>query len=122
MNFCKLHRDVSCVFCALVLTDALSSCIQEDSVDPIAGDAVALGWNGPTTNTDGSDLMDLAGYRIYYGTKLGEYPHMVEVDDPTKTRRVVAELPPATYYFVVTAYDAESNESEHSNVAIKTIE
>lgn len=117
MNFHKLCR-FTCVSLLVVLTHALSSCIQKD---PIGGDAVALSWNPPTTNVDGSNLTDLAGYRVYYGTNLGEYPHMVEVDGPAETRRVVADLPPATYYFVVTAYDAKGNESEHSNVAIKTI-
>jgi fibronectin type 3 domain-containing protein len=110
------------VLLAVLLTHGLSSCIQRDSVGITKGNAVALSWDRPTTNVDGSGLVDLAGYRIYYGTALGEYPHMVEVDDPQITRHVVADLLPATYYFVVTAYDAEGNESEHSNVAIKNIQ
>ena len=65
--------------------------------------------------------MDLAGYRIYYGMVLGEYPHIEEVDDPEITRHVVADLRSTTYYFVVTADDAEGNESEQSNIAIRTI-
>lgn len=122
MSSHRLSRILTRVFLAALLTHALSSCIQRDSVNPTAGNAVALSWNAPTTNVDGSGLMDLAGYRIYYGTALGEYPHMVEVGDSAETRRVVANLPPATYYFVVTAYDAEGSESRHSNVAIKTIQ
>lgn len=106
---------------AVLMPYALSNCTQRDSAGNIEENTVALSWNAPTTSADGSGLMSLAGYRIYYGTVLGVYPRMVEVNDPAETKLVVADLPPATYYFVATAYDAEGNESKYSNVAIKTI-
>lgn len=46
----------------------------------------------PTTKVNGSSLVDLAGYRIYYGMVLGEYADIEEVDDPEITRHVVADL------------------------------
>ena len=37
-------------------------------IPPIpSGNSVTLQWRAPDTNSDGSDLTDLAGYRIYYG-------------------------------------------------------
>ena len=32
-----------------------------------------LTWDPPTTNTDGTTLADLAGYKIYYGQSSGNY-------------------------------------------------
>ena len=29
--------------------------------------SVSLAWNSPSTNEDGSQLTDLAGYKVYYG-------------------------------------------------------
>jgi hypothetical protein len=121
MNSLPRSRTFTHVLFAILLTYPLSSCVERDAVSTTKGNAVTLSWDKPTTNVDGSSLVDLAGYRIYYGTLLGEYPHMDEVDDPEITRHVVADLEPTTYYFVVTAYDAEGNESKQSNIAIKTI-
>ena len=37
------------------------------------------------------------------------------------TSYMVGSLTPATYYFVITAYDNGGNESAYSNVATKTV-
>ena len=34
---------------------------------------IALQWNPPTNNSDGSSLVDLAHYRLYYGFKSRNY-------------------------------------------------
>lgn len=80
-----------------------------------------LAWIQPTQNTDGTPLTDLAGYRIYYGTALGSYPSSVRLDNPGLTGYVVTPLLPATWFFVVTAFDTSGNESAYSNVATKAI-
>jgi len=36
--------------------------------------SVTLTWTPPTKNTDGSQLTDLAAYKIYYGLSQGDYP------------------------------------------------
>ena len=35
--------------------------------------SMTLSWTAPTENTDGSQLNDLAGYKLYYGTSAGNY-------------------------------------------------
>jgi fibronectin type 3 domain-containing protein len=86
-----------------------------------AGDATTLSWDPPTTNADGTPLTDLAGYRIYYGTSSGSYPHNIDVGDTT-TYMVDDLTEGLTYYFAVTAYDTSMNESDYSNEVSKTIQ
>lgn len=67
---------------------------------------IALSWNpSPSENA--------VGYRLYYGQWSGNYPHMCEMGD--KTSGEVANLiEGTTYYFIVTAYDAQGVESDPS--------
>jgi hypothetical protein len=59
---------------------------------------------------------DIAGYRLYYGTVSGEYTEMVDVG--TSTTASLPSLPVgATYFFAVTAYNADGLESQFSNEA-----
>ncbi len=84
-----------------------------------AGEAV-LTWDPPTTNTDGSPLTDLGGYRIYYGVSSGNYTQSIDVGNVT-TYQVTGLTDGVTYYFAVTAYDISGNESDYSNEVYKTI-
>src|SRR3989344_2041700 len=84
----------------------------------IAGQAV-LSWDPPTTNTDGSWLTDLGGYRLYYGTASGNYGSVIDAGNVIT--HTVTGLSNGTYYFVVTAYDTSGNESGFSNEVSKTI-
>lgn len=92
--------------------------------DTWAADA-PLSWNSPTTNTDGTPLTDLAGYKVYYGTTSSAYTQMVNVEmtsTPTTPTYTVTNLAAgSTYYFAVTAYDSSGNESRFSNEVSKTI-
>ena len=56
---------------------------------------------------------DLAGYRLYYGTISGDYPHSIDVGNTTQHTITNLEAE-ATYYIAATAYDAASNESVFS--------
>ena len=78
-----------------------------------------LSWDAPITNTDGTDLTDLAGYKLYYGTSPGTYDSVI--DAAKVTTYTVSDLTPATYYFAVTAYDEGGNESNYSNEVSKTV-
>ncbi|MBZ0156183.1 MAG: fibronectin type III domain-containing protein, partial [Alphaproteobacteria bacterium] len=79
--------------------------------------SAALSWDAPTTNTDGSPLTDLAGYKLYYGTSSGSYSQTINVG--TTSSYTVTGLLGGTYYFAVTAYDSEGNESAYSNEVSK---
>ncbi len=83
--------------------------------------SATVSWTPPTTRTDGTALVNLSGYRIYYGTVKGVYPNVVTVANPGLSSYVVANLISGTYYFVATAYDASGAESDYSTVGSKVI-
>ena len=84
--------------------------------------SLTLSWTPPTTNTDGTTLTDLSGYRIYYGNSQGNYPNQISIDTPGIASYVVENLVPDTYYFVATSLNSLGVESSYSNVAIKTVQ
>ena len=47
---------------------ALGSILLLLLVPAVHAGTLGLAWNAPTTNTDGSALTDLSGYRVYTGT------------------------------------------------------
>lgn len=83
--------------------------------------SATLTWTPPTQNTDGSELRDLAGYKIYWGTSRGNYTKSVTVNNPGLASYVVDELTPATWYFAVTAINSMGVESAYSNEASKQV-
>jgi len=91
------------------------------TVQAIAMGSATLSWTPPTQNTDGSPLTNLAGYKIYWGTTLGNYPNSATIMNPGITTYVVQNLTPSTYYFVTTAINGAGAESSFSNAATKTI-
>jgi hypothetical protein len=87
----------------------------------VAGGSATLSWTPPTTNTDGSALTNLAGYRVRWGTSAGNYTSSVTLNNPGLSSYVVGSLVSGTYYFVVTALNSAGVESQSSNMASKTI-
>jgi hypothetical protein len=92
------------------------------TVQALATGSATLHWASPTTNSDGSPLTNLSGFKIYWGPAPGTYPSSVSVDNPGLTSYVVGNLAPGTYYFAISAYNATGLESGLSNVASKTIQ
>jgi len=90
-------------------------------VQQVALGSATLSWHAPTTRTDGTPLTNLAGYRIRYGTANGSYPNQLTIPNGGLTSAVVENLPPATYYFVISAYDLQGMESANSSPVSKTI-
>jgi hypothetical protein len=91
------------------------------TVVAVAGGSATLTWTPPTTNTNGTPLTNLAGYRVRWGTAAGNYPNAVTLNNPGLATYVVGNLAPGTYYFVVTALNSSGVESQFSNMASKTI-
>jgi len=89
------------------------------TVDAIALGAATLSWEAPTTNVDGSPLLDLAGYRIHWGQQSGNYSNSITVMNPGITAYVVENLASGTYYFAVTALRSNGLESTFSNEGSK---
>src|SRR5262245_34384654 len=87
---------------------------------PITGTATGM-WTPPDSNVDGSPLLGLAGYRIYYGTEADVLEEQIDLDNPGLTSHTFEDLPAGTWYFAVTAYSTEDTESVLSALASKTI-
>ena len=74
--------------------------------------AVTLEWDAPATDAVGGALDDLAGYRLYYSdASPPSGPGGVVLEVGLVTRRTVGDLAPGIYFFAVTAYDRDGNES-----------
>lgn len=74
---------------------------------------VTLAW-------DANAEPDLAGYILYYGTASRNYPNSVDVGN-TNSHELTNLTAGQTYYFAVTAYDSQGNESAYSNEISHTI-
>lgn len=90
-------------------------------VNAVSLGSATLTWTPPTLNTDGSPLIDLDGYVIYYGTAPGSMNTPVPVNNPGLSSFVVGNLPAATYYFTISSVNSVGVESSLSNTAMKTI-
>jgi hypothetical protein len=89
-------------------------------VTAMATGSALLSWTAPTQNTDGSPLMRLDGYKIYWGTSPGNYTNSLSIGAGLASY-TVEQLTPGTWYFAVTAVNAQGIESMLSNAVSKTI-
>jgi hypothetical protein len=77
-----------------------------------------LDWLPPTENLDGTALVDLSGYRIYYGGLASDaYSYAVTLDNPGLTSYVM-DLPNGDYSVAMTTLTAAGLESDYSNEVI----
>jgi hypothetical protein len=102
--------------------------------------SVKLIWDVPQKRTDGSALINIKGYKIYYGTASGMYTRAVAVPltepslscgdiestvkkkpDKKQCMYAVQGLGNGVYYFAVTVYDDRGNESNLSNEISKKL-
>lgn len=112
---------------AISVTDGGSSAsLALFSIEVIAIGAatgsVTLSWLPPTENEDGTPLMDLAGYRIYWGHSPGTYTEAMNFDNPGLSRVVIDNLTPGTYEFVATSLNGAGIESRLSNAITKIVQ
>lgn len=75
--------------------------------------SVVLAWEAPVTNEDGTPLVDLAGYRVYYGKESAAYSSVVDVGSLPSCS--IGDLGVGNWFFAVTAYDTSGNESGFSD-------
>jgi hypothetical protein len=71
-------------------------------------------WTAPTLNEDNSQLVDLTGYKVYYGTTLGVYGSPIVVA-PDTTYQVVRLSGPGAWFFQISAYNSTAEESALSD-------
>jgi hypothetical protein len=92
------------------------------AVQALATGSATLSWTPPTQNTDGSPLVDLAGYKVYWGTASKSYGSSVRLANAGLSSYVVEGLASGTtYYFAVTALNSSGAESQVSNEAAKSM-
>lgn len=83
----------------------------------------SLRWQAPSQRSDGDSLSmtEIAGYRIFYGTRSGDYDSVLSIDDPYTLAIQIDDLPVGTYYFVMTTVDTSGLESGYSREAVKIV-
>ena len=91
------------------------------SVVESAPGSIALQWQPPTANTDGSAVNNLAGYGIHYGRDTGAYQYQVRLDNPGVTNYVIENLLPGTYYIAATSYNEAGDESDFSGEIVVSV-
>jgi hypothetical protein len=109
---------------AISVTDGKATVALASFTIEVVGTATgsaSLIWAPPTENEDGTPLLDLAGYKLYWGTAEGSYPNSVTLMNPGITRYVVEDLTPAEWHFVMTAVNSRGIESDHSNLTIERV-
>ena len=80
-----------------------------------------LSWEAPTSNTNGSALTDLSGYRIYYGASEDDLIQTVQITNVGIQTYIIENLEAGTWYFAVRALSSQGTESPLSHVVSKTI-
>jgi len=112
------------LFLFLLLLMAGKAIAQEAPLLQINGSTV-LQWQAPTQNVDGSPLTDLAAYRVYWGLQARNYTGQIEIPDDALTSWTLQfdALDPAnlSWFFAMTALDADGNESAYSNEVRKDV-
>ncbi|MCU7844541.1 MAG: fibronectin type III domain-containing protein [Candidatus Thiodiazotropha sp. (ex Monitilora ramsayi)] len=115
------------IIAVLIFTSVLTACGNNSSTTsqnseaspPVnAKDTVNLSWIAPSTRADGTYISpnELAGYKVYMGSSASNMEPLVDLNDDTITQYTVNDLPAGSYYFAVSAYDADGLESGYSQV------
>jgi putative Ig domain-containing protein len=91
------------------------------SVTAATAESVTLSWTPPSTNSNGTPVSDLAGYRIYYGTSAASLTTVITVNGADDTNQVIKNLTSGTWYFAVTSFNSDKIESALSAVLPLTI-
>jgi hypothetical protein len=109
------------------VTDGTStSNLPQFSIEVVGAGAatgsVTLSWSPPTQNEDGSQLLDLAGYRVYWSRDGGALGPPTTINNASVTRFVVDNLTPGTYEFVATSVNTAGVESRFSNPVTRVVQ
>jgi hypothetical protein len=91
------------------------------NVTQMSAGSVTIAWDPPTTNTNGTPLTNLAGYKIYYGTSPTSLTQSVQITNPGLSSYVIENLSPATWYFSLVSYTSSDVESPQTDPVSATI-
>lgn len=92
--------------------------VDEDSsmTSAAAQRSATLSWTPPTHNTNGTQLSNLSGYRIYSGKTRTSLTARVTLKNPGLSRYVVEPLTTGERYFSMTSLNAKGIESARTPV------
>jgi hypothetical protein len=91
------------------------------SVTQTAMGSVTVSWVPPTTNSDGTPITNLAGYRISYGTSPTALLQTISVATPGLTNYLIDNLTPGIWYFSIEAINSQGLNSAPSGIVAVTI-
>ena len=103
---------------SIVVSDGQASTALEAFAVTVVQDApgsITLNWQPPAANDDGTPLLDLGGYRIYYGRESGKYDNVIDIENPGVTTYLIEGLVPGRYFIAATSYTKGNVESDFSN-------
>ena len=112
---------------SLLLTACGGGSGSDGSDSPALGGGTSgqamLSWIAPSTRADNSHLAlnDVEGFRVYYGTSASSLVLLADLNDNSITEYTTDAMPSGSYFFAVTAYDTDGNESGFSNVINKDV-
>ena len=122
-----MTKQLSVLGASIAIVSLLSGCI-DPGPDPASatpqsagGQTATLSWEAPTSNTDGTPLTDLTGYRIYYGSNPQELVQTVQIRSTGIQTYVIDDLAPGTWYFAIMAIARGGAESTLANIVVKKI-
>jgi len=95
-------------------TAALSQVGSENV--PSSSRAAVLSWTPPQSNTNGTALTDLSGYKIFYGVTQEAMTQVAIVSDATASSFVVENLAPGNWFFTVVALSGDGVSSPVSTM------
>lgn len=99
-----------------------TSNITNIAVACVGTGSATLSWSKPTQNTDGSNLTDLAGYMIYYGTNPASLTATRIVAGANTLSTTISGLTTgSTYYFGVASRNTAGQVGPTSNLASKFV-
>jgi hypothetical protein len=117
-----------------------TTCSGLRCVAPAACDEAQLSWDGAVSNTDGTCLTDLGGYKLYWSTTSGgPYDNVIDVGEPCNDGPTIScgssgdmtpqpkcsyrltDLPNGTVYIVMSTYTTGGLESAQTGEVSKVI-
>jgi|GEM_PF-6504533 len=118
MSRIRLNNNIFCYFLTFISVMFFSVVFLFSVFADKASASVTLNWYVPTTNTDGSRLTNLAGFKLYYG--YGSPCNFMEVIDVGYVSNYSVTLPIGTYCFALSSYNSVGIESSLSNTVYRT--
>ena len=75
---------------------------------------ITIQWDKPTSNEDGTPLINIAGYEILYGTLSKEYDNSIYIDNEDTLMAVIDNLDAGEYFFSMITRTTAKNKSNYA--------